>query len=182
MSHGGGAYGGAEPLDSPFSHGGWWAPGRAVTVALATDGTPAQVIGGALPLPLLAPPGPTEPGAATKPWGAALAAPETEAGLPPAFAALAGLAALDNPPVLVAVHGGTPLTRVLLSEQARMHEQIPALVVAGGSADEAAFRDEALTAVLSGRADLVGRPAPAPGDTAATPSAGSSAPSAGSPG
>jgi anthraniloyl-CoA monooxygenase len=128
------------------------------------------VTGGAVPLPLLEPPGPPGPGAAG-PWGAALAAPQTEAGLPPAFAALAGLAALDNPPVLVALHGGTPLTRVLLSEQARMHEQLPSLVVAGESADEAAFRDEALTAVLSGRADLVGRPAPPPGGPA--PSAGS---------
>ncbi|HEY3882181.1 MAG TPA: FAD-dependent monooxygenase [Trebonia sp.] len=177
------AHAGADPLGTPFAHAplgkaGWSAPGRLVTVTFAADGSPVRVDGGAAPLPLAALPlGATSPatspasaapsvspptpvdGTGADPWGVAIAAPDTEAGLPAAFAALAGLASLGNPPVLVAVHGGTSLTRVLVSEQARMHERIPSLIVAGpeARADEAAFRDQALTTLLSGRADLVGR-------------------------
>jgi salicyloyl-CoA 5-hydroxylase len=160
-SHGGGAPSGAEPLDTAFTHGGWSAPGRLVTVAAAADGTPAQVSGGAAQvsggatvLPVVD--AETAGRGEQQPWGAALAAPDTEAGLPAAFARLTRLAALDHPPALVAVHGGTPLTRVLVSEQARLQERIPALVVAA-SPDAAAIHDEAVTTVLSGRADLVGR-------------------------
>jgi anthraniloyl-CoA monooxygenase len=50
----------------------------------------------------------------------------------------------------VAVHGGTPLTRTLLCEQARMQHKVAALLV-----DPDLDRDGAVTAVLSGRADLV---------------------------
>jgi anthraniloyl-CoA monooxygenase len=53
--------------------------------------------------------------------------------------------------VLVAVHGGTGYTRTLLTEQARLHHQLPALLV-----DDSIDRDRAVTAVLSGRTDLVG--------------------------
>ena len=52
---------------------------------------------------------------------------------------------------LVAVSGGTPVTRVLLCEEARLVRKTPALLV-----DETLTADEAATVILSGRADLVG--------------------------
>jgi anthraniloyl-CoA monooxygenase len=137
---------GAEPLDTPFAHGGWSTPGRLVDVS-ATGGTPTRV--GDLPLS-------DEPQPA--PWGARVAAPDTEDGLPPVFARLGELAGLGaRVPVLVAVHGGTALTRTLVCEQARLHDRLPALLVDAGDRD--GLPDRAVTAVLSGRADLVGPPA-----------------------
>jgi anthraniloyl-CoA monooxygenase len=65
---------------------------------------------------------------------------------------LAALAA--GGPALIAVHGGTPLTRNLLCEEARLRHGVPALLV-----DPELDRDQAVTAILSGRADLVGVPA-----------------------
>jgi anthraniloyl-CoA monooxygenase len=62
---------------------------------------------------------------------------------------LAELAKQD--PALVAVYGGSRLTRTLLCEQARMRENVPALLV-----EEQVDPDLALTTILSGRADLVG--------------------------
>ena len=140
---------GAEPLQTLFEHDGWSVPGRLVTVS-GRGGVPTGVVtdGGTLPL------GDPQPG----PWGATLAAPESEAELPAACARLAELAALDAPPVLVAVHGGTSLTRMLLCEQARMHDGLPALLVDPDATDDEPTRDRAVTAVLSGRADLVGVP------------------------
>jgi salicyloyl-CoA 5-hydroxylase len=137
---------GAEPLETPFARNGWSSAGRFVTVRTA-GGVPAEVVsaGGSLPL------GDPRPG----PWGAVLAAPETEDGLPDA---LALLASWGEEPVLVAVHGGTPLTRTRLCEQARLHDGLPALLVDPDGHDDSA-RDRALTTVLSGRADLVGVPA-----------------------
>ena len=135
---------GAEPLHTPFARDGWSAPGRLVTVR-ASGGVPTAVDGedGTLPLGAAGP----------QPWGATLAAPADEHGLPGAAARLDKLARLDTPPVLVAVHGGTSLTRTLVCEQARLHDGLPALLV---DPDDDATRDRALTAVLSGRADLVG--------------------------
>jgi anthraniloyl-CoA monooxygenase len=52
---------------------------------------------------------------------------------------------------VVAVTGGTPLTRVLLCEEARMVRGIPVLLV-----DDNLRAAQAATLVLSGRADLVG--------------------------
>ncbi|WP_432845748.1 FAD-dependent monooxygenase [Amycolatopsis sp. CA-161197] len=127
---------GAEPLDTPFSAGDWSVPGRLVEVELAADGTPVRAAG----LPLSATP-------RSGPWGAVLAAPDREAGLPAAYDSLTRLAGA----ALVAVHGGTALTRLLVCERARMVEGIPALLV-----DPGLDRDQALTTVLSGRADLVG--------------------------
>ena len=92
------------------------------------------------------------------PWGAVLAAPDSETGLPGVAAQLGELARLDIPPVLVAVHGGTTLTRMLVCEQIRLHERLPALLIDPDAADDAPTRDRAVTAVLSGRADLVGVP------------------------
>jgi 2-polyprenyl-6-methoxyphenol hydroxylase-like FAD-dependent oxidoreductase len=137
---------GAEPLDTPFARGGWSTRGRLVDVATA-EGVPTAVDG----LPLS-----DEPQAG--PWGARVAAPDTEDGLPPVFARLGELAGLGaRAPVLVAVHGGTALTRTLVCEQARLHDRLPALLVDAGDRD--GLPDRAVTAVLSGRADLVGAPA-----------------------
>ncbi|MET0188969.1 MAG: FAD-dependent monooxygenase [Pseudonocardia sediminis] len=134
---------GAEPLDTPFEHRGWSAPGRLVEIGSDEDGLP-----GAVRSPALALSDTPVDGV----WAARLEAPSTEDGLPDAYRALAGLAA--GGPVLVAVHGGTSLTRTLLCERARMVERVPALLVEPG-----ADHDRAVTTVLSGRADLVGRPA-----------------------
>lgn len=135
----------AEPLDTPFERAGWTAPGRLVRVAFDASGMPEAVDGLAL-----------SPEKVPGTWGALLTAPDTEAGLPQLRDRLSRLAALPEPdrPILVAVHGGTPLTRTLACEQARMRNGLPALLI-----DPAADRDGALTTVLSGRADLVGVPA-----------------------
>jgi salicyloyl-CoA 5-hydroxylase len=54
-------------------------------------------------------------------------------------------------PALVAIHGGTSLTRTLLAEECRLVRGIPAVVV-----EESFDRDRALRLLLSGRADAVG--------------------------
>ena len=126
---------GAEPLDTPFSAGGWSTAGRLVDVEFA-DGVPTQV--GKVPL---------SPVPRSGSWGLAIAAPDSETELPAVYEKLTAI----GYPALVAVHGGTPLTRVLVCERARMVEKIPALLV-----DPGIDRDQALTTVLSGRADLVG--------------------------
>jgi anthraniloyl-CoA monooxygenase len=153
---------GAEPERTPFTSRGWTSPGRLVTVAIAADGQPVSVEaaddgdGSDGSLPLVA-------GAAGSAgegtWGAAVAAPDDESGLPAVYNELARLAAAPEPPVLVAVYGGTRLTRSLACERARMRERIPALAVSPPdmTGDEAASLDQAVTTLLSGRADLVGR-------------------------
>jgi anthraniloyl-CoA monooxygenase len=147
---------GASPLGTPFSGGGWSAPGRAVGI-IAGDGQPASAVSRDGQLPLL-------PGARPAPgpaWGALALAPDSEGGLPEAAGRLAVLAGRSSAgltgagrPVLAAVHGGTPLTRVLLCEEARLRLGLPALLI-----DPGLDRDQAATMVLSGRADLVGVPA-----------------------
>jgi 2-polyprenyl-6-methoxyphenol hydroxylase-like FAD-dependent oxidoreductase len=139
--HGWVAEHGAEPLETPFTARGWSASSRLVAVSRADDGTPTGVAG-STELPL-------SRSALTGAWGAVIAAPESEADLSTTYEELAATA--TDGPVLVAVHGGTPLTRTLVCERARMVEEIPALLV-----DPGVDRDLALTAVLSGRADLVG--------------------------
>ncbi|MQA95610.1 MAG: 2-polyprenyl-6-methoxyphenol hydroxylase [Streptosporangiales bacterium] len=134
---------GAEPLETPFTADGWSAPARLVEVGFAADGSPARVHGSPAGLPL-------SPSPLSAPWGAVITAPESEAELPRVYERLAGLATSGGP-VLVAVHGGTPLTRTLVCERARMIEGLPALLV-----EPEIDRDRALTAVLSGRTDLVG--------------------------
>jgi len=129
---------GAEPLETPFSHRGWATGGRLVRVDDST------VHGTGAPLSLATGPGPR---------GALVAAPDDESALPAVFSRLAVLAR-DPDVVLAAVHGGTPLTRRLVCEEARMAERLPALLVEADT-----DRDHAVTAVLSGRADLVGSPA-----------------------
>jgi anthraniloyl-CoA monooxygenase len=80
-----------------------------------------------------------------------ITAPDTEDGLDRAEATVArGLAAGA---CLVAVEGGTALTRRLLCEAARLDHGAVTMLIEDGN------EDTARTAVLSGRADLVGVPA-----------------------
>jgi salicyloyl-CoA 5-hydroxylase len=162
---------GADPLDTPLDLAGWPLPGRTVVVEAGTDGTDGTdgadgadgtdgadgvaatarpAAGGAPPLPLRSEPA---AGAAScgscGPWGGWIAAPDDESGLAGSLEALAAFASAG--PALVAVHGGTAYTRTLLAEQARLRHGLPALVV-----DDGMDRDQAVTTVLSGRADLVG--------------------------
>ena len=133
---------GDRPLDSPFVGDGWSTPGRVVEV-IDDAGRPVAVSAGGDPLPLRRDGG--EPG----PWGAAVRAPDGEADLPAVKERLGEL--VRARPSCVAVHGGSELTRVLLSEEVRLHHGLPAVLI-----DHDLDRDQAVTAVLSGRADLVG--------------------------
>ncbi|MFI7502898.1 FAD-dependent monooxygenase [Streptomyces sp. NPDC049687] len=83
------------------------------------------------------------------PW---LTAPEAEADLPQTYVQLADALSGDPAPDLVAVAGGTPLTRSLLAEEARLVHGVPVLIV-----EDAMDDDRAETLLLSGRADLVGQ-------------------------
>jgi salicyloyl-CoA 5-hydroxylase len=143
---------GTPPLRTPFSAGGWSAPRRVIGIT-AVNGQPAAAqADGGQPLPLL-----NEGSAASgTAWGALVHAPDAEDGLPEATRRLAALTTKHagpgpSRPVLAAVHGGTPLTRVRLCEETRLRLGLPALLV-----DPALDRDQAVTVVLSGRADLVG--------------------------
>jgi anthraniloyl-CoA monooxygenase len=134
------AHGGAaDPLCTPIDVAGLTQPSRVVTV----DARVVRLSAG--PLPLRPGPGP---------WGAWISAPDTEADLGLAVADVArGLAAGA---CLVAVADGTPLTRRLVCEAARLDHGAVTLLVEDGYEDSV-FEDLARTAVLSGRADLVGR-------------------------
>jgi anthraniloyl-CoA monooxygenase len=129
-------HGGHSALATPFSAAGFSVPGRLVTLL----GDAEMVRGDTGDLPL------RSDGAGT--WGLRLAAPDGEDGMADAVRQLR--AGAEHDPVLVAVHAGTPLTRALLAEEARLSLGVPALIVEPG-ADE----DRAATLVLSGRADLV---------------------------
>ena len=133
---------GAAPLDSPVTVAGWRVRRRAVVVTRQGAYAEAELPGAEVPLLPDAPAGRAY-------WGAWLDAPGDESGLAEAEDALARLVAAG--PALVAVHGGTPITRTLLTEQARLRHRLPALLV-----DDDLDRDRAITAVLSGRTDLVG--------------------------
>ena len=134
-AHGGVAY----PLRTPIDVAGGTHPGRVVPVE---DGG-ARLAAGSLPLR----PGPGR-------WGAWISAPDTEAGLDQAQEAFAR--ALAAGACLVAVAYGTPLTRRLACEAARLEHGAVTMLVEDGSED-GVFEDRARTAVLSGRADLIGR-------------------------
>ncbi|MER7211931.1 FAD-dependent monooxygenase [Streptosporangium sp. NPDC000239] len=127
---------GADPLETRFEVTGWSASGRLLDVVAGADGAPTAVLGES-DLPLSTVP---LPGA----WGALLEAPDDEADLP-------HLSGFTTGAVLVAVHGGTALTRTRLCEEVRMRTGLPALLI-----ERDHDRDRALTTVLSGRADLVG--------------------------
>jgi anthraniloyl-CoA monooxygenase len=77
-------------------------------------------------------------------------APASEQDLPSALAALHS--GVPAGPAVVAVYGGSRLTRTLLAEEARLVADTPAMVV-----DDELTPDDAETLLLSGRADLVGR-------------------------
>lgn len=134
---------GTAPPASPLKAGRYAFAGRRVTIEHA-DGGPVAVGDGGPRVPLRE--------TAGEDHGLWLAAPAEESGLPGARARLAA-AARTGPPPLVAVHSGTPLTRVLLAEQSRIEHGIPALIVEDPLDD-----DRAETLLLSGRADLVGTP------------------------
>ncbi|MGY1824228.1 FAD-dependent monooxygenase [Geodermatophilus sp. SYSU D00079] len=130
---------GAEPLDSPLEVAGQVLPGRVVAVEPDAVRLPT----GRLPLRT----GPSAGG----PWALAVPTPDDETGLPAALDVLA--AGLAAGAALVAVRGGSPLTRRLLGEEARLGRGAPTLTV-----EDAPDDDAATTAVLSGRTDLVGVP------------------------
>jgi len=131
------------PLHAPIDIAGVTQPHRLVPV---TDGV-AHLASG--PLPLVGRP-PAQPG----PWGVWVSAPTTEAGIDQAEEAVArGLAAGA---CLVAVGGGTGLTRRLVCEAARLGRGAVTMLVEDGPPG-ASTEDAARTALLSGRADLIGR-------------------------
>lgn len=132
---------GSPPLDTSVSHGGWSAPTRVVSF-VEEAGMPTLLEGGDSPLPLRI------EAAGSGPWGALVRAPDDEAGMTAARADMAAL--VERRPSCVAVYGGTDLTRILLSEEARLRHRLPSVLV-----DRDIDRDRAVTAVLSGRADLV---------------------------
>ncbi|MGN9837294.1 FAD-dependent monooxygenase [Nonomuraea sp. H19] len=76
-------------------------------------------------------------------WATPVAAPMDERDVAAVVAAI-------PPSHAVAVHGGTPLTRTLVSEQVRLRSGLPTILV-----DDGLDEDAATTAILSGRADLV---------------------------
>jgi anthraniloyl-CoA monooxygenase len=131
---------GGAPLDSPLTIGQHTAPGRMTTVEARS------VRLGDVLLPLLTRPAASGP-AAGGDWALEITAPEDETELVPALEAVASGAQAGA--ALVAVRAGTPLTRRLICEEARLGHGIPALLIEGCDTDTAT------TAVLSGRADLV---------------------------
>jgi len=129
-------YGAADPLHTPITLAGSVQPSRVAPVR------PDAVHVASGPLPFQ--PGPGG-------WAVRLTAPGTEAGVDRAVEdAARGLAAGA---CLVAVDGGTALTRRLISEAARLDHGAVTMLV------EDENEDRARTAILSGRADLVGVPA-----------------------
>jgi anthraniloyl-CoA monooxygenase len=132
---------GADPLDSPIDVVGRRLPGRVVPVVDDAVRLPRGDV--ALRRE------PVDGG----PWGLNVVAPPTEGELPSVLEALAEGAVAGA--ALVAVHGGTPLTRRLLCEEARLGCGITTLLVPDVFDD-----DVALTEILSGRTDLVGVRAP----------------------
>jgi len=139
---------GAPPLATPLTLGGRKVDGRVVSVTAPAsgEGVPLVRSGGDALVPFRPPGDAPEAGAD---WGLWLAAPADEAGLAGAVAELeAGIAAGAT---VVAVSGGSPVTRVLLCEEARMVRDTPALLV-----DDSLRPAQAATLVMSGRADLVG--------------------------
>jgi anthraniloyl-CoA monooxygenase len=141
---------GRPPLSTPLDVGDVTLAGRVVSIDSPAPGT-ARVAGGSdgatIPLaPVGSPPG-------ERTWGLWLEAPDDEGGLAAAVAEMER--GLGAGAAIVAVSGGTPVTRVLLCEDARLMRKTPALLI-----DDTLSADEAATIVLSGRADLVGAASP----------------------
>jgi anthraniloyl-CoA monooxygenase len=158
---------GAAPLSTPLSLAGRKLDGRIVTVTAAATGHTAGTAvadggaaraavpdggfavvrcGGEELMPFRRP---GDPAVADGDWGLWLTAPDDESGLPAVVGQLeTGIAAGAS---VVAVSGGSPVTRVLLCEEARMVRGTPALLI-----DDRLRPAQAATLILSGRADLVG--------------------------
>jgi salicyloyl-CoA 5-hydroxylase len=137
---------GAEPTDTPCTLGRRKTRGRLMAVdGSLTSARDMQSDEQTDPL-VLADRAPQQPGQA---WGLRVAAPDDESGLRAVLDSAA--TGLQAAPSLVAVHGGSPFTRVLLAEEIRIVHGIPTLLV-----EPEADLDRATTLVLSGRTDLVG--------------------------
>jgi anthraniloyl-CoA monooxygenase len=141
---------GASPLDSALPMPGRTVPGRMVTledrvVRLGDFRLPLRT-GWVEAMPAEAGP------ASGEGWAAEITAPGSEANLLPALEAVRTAAKAGA--ALVAVRAGTPLTRRLICEEARLRHSTPALLIEDGDTD----MDTATTAVLSGRADLIAAP------------------------
>ena len=109
-----------------------------------------EVFAGDTQLPLR-----TEPTDAGE-WALSVSAPPTEQGLGSALEVVAkGVAAGA---VLVVAKDGTPLTRRLVCEAARLEQRVPSVLVEEGEDSHYGADDTAITAILSGRADLVATP------------------------
>jgi len=128
---------GAAPLASPIQIAGRPVDGRVASV----DGQCVRLPGDALPLR-------REPTDDDTHWALRVDAPSTDADLAPVLDAVAKGAAAGA--ALVTVFGGTPLTRRLLCEEARLGCDATTVHVFD-TFDE----DEAVTEVLSGRTDMV---------------------------
>jgi salicyloyl-CoA 5-hydroxylase len=134
---------GADPLRSSLEVADRRLEGRVVVVDDDAVHLPTE------PLPLRS--GPPDDGT---PWALRVTAPESEDQLPGALDAVAKGVATGA--MLVAVGGGTALTRRLLCEAARLEHGVVSLLVE--EVDPALAADIAQTAVLSGRTDLVSAP------------------------
>jgi 2-polyprenyl-6-methoxyphenol hydroxylase-like FAD-dependent oxidoreductase len=152
-------HGREDPLRTPVTIAGLPQPDRVVTLE---DGA-ARLAAGRIPLCLPRgddpPQTPSAPGGKSFPpdpldHGAWVSAPDTEAGLDRADHEVAR--ALAEGACLVAVGGGTALTRRLVCEAARLDHGAVTLLVEDGSEDSV-FEDRARTAILSGRTDLIGK-------------------------
>ncbi len=135
---------GAAPLATGFELGDRRTSGRLMALDAALTSTWEAGTDDGARLPLLEVP----PRSPSGPWGLVVSAPDDEAGL--AVAVESAVAGLEAAPAVVAVHGGSAFTRVLLSEELRLRHRVPTLLV-----EPVADEVRATTLVLSGRADLV---------------------------
>jgi salicyloyl-CoA 5-hydroxylase len=132
---------GDEPLATPMTIGTHRVEGRRVRTA------GGELVLGDVRLPL------QSEGSGAHDWVLDVDAPENEDGLGPALDAVAKAAA--GGAAAVAVRGGSPLTRRLVCEAARLEHQVPAVLVEDPDDRRYGADDTFVTAVLSGRADLV---------------------------
>jgi 2-polyprenyl-6-methoxyphenol hydroxylase-like FAD-dependent oxidoreductase len=137
---------GGEPLTTPVTVSGHRLEGRRVRVAAG------EIMLSEARLPL------HEHTADGSGWALDVHAPEAEADLAAALDAVAkGVVAGA---ALVVVRGGTALTRRLLCEASRLEHRVPTVLVEDGAEARYGPDDVAVTAVLSGRTDLVASAAP----------------------
>lgn len=128
---------GAEPLNTPIELAGQRLPGRVVSI-----------VDGAVQLPLGTLPLAAQPPGEGLPWGLLVQAPVDETALASTWKTVTeGIAAGAS---LVAITGGTAFTRRQISETVRIEHNGVSLLI-----EEGDDGDAALTAVLSGRTDLV---------------------------